>query len=202
MDNQPIETQQKPYHQTRQEPTSNTPTMTTRKIAISGVLAAITILLGWTRWGFIPIPLPIGDATIMHVPVILGAILEGPIVGTILGAIFGIFSLIQPAAVDWFKDPTISILPRLLIGVCAWGAYALTRRWSEWIAIILAGVVGTLANTVFTLGMLVIRNKIDVRTAVTFGAAAYPPEAIIAIIVLLGVLGAWKGVGRRTSSRL
>ena len=33
----------------------------------------------------------------MHVPVIIGAVLEGPIVGLVIGFIFGLFSLIQAA---------------------------------------------------------------------------------------------------------
>ncbi|MBC8447847.1 MAG: ECF transporter S component [Chloroflexi bacterium] len=179
------------------------PRLSTRKIAVAGVLAAITIVLGWTRIGFIPIPLPFGDATIMHVPVILGAILEGPVVGIILGAIFGIFSLIQVSVVDWFKDPLISILPRLFIGVLAWLGYRAFKRWNEWLALIVGGVVGTLTNTIFTLGMLVVRGKIDGPTAVGFGLAAGPPEIAVAVVVLLAVMGAWKGTGaRRGGSRL
>ena len=182
---------------------SDGPRLSTRKIAMAGVLAAITIVLGWTRVGFIPIPLPFGDATIMHVPVILGAILEGPIVGTILAAIFGIFSLLQVSAVDWFKDPLISILPRLFIGVMAWLGYRAFRRWNEWLAVIVSSIVGTLTNTVFTLGMLVVRGKIDGPTAVGFGLAAAPPEALVAVGVILAIVAAWKGIGNRSGgSRL
>ena len=64
----------------------------TRDIVISGLFGGITILLGATRWGFIPIPTPVGDATLMHIPVILGAVLEGPVVGLFLSLLFGLFS--------------------------------------------------------------------------------------------------------------
>ena len=54
-----------------------------RKIVITGVLAAIAILLGVTRLGFIPVPNVSGNATIMHVPAIIGGVMEGPIVGLV-----------------------------------------------------------------------------------------------------------------------
>ena len=69
----------------------------TRKIVVGGILGAISIFLGITKWGFLPW---IGGAsiTIMTVPVVIGAVLEGPIVGLAIGLIFGGFSLIQAAA--------------------------------------------------------------------------------------------------------
>jgi uncharacterized membrane protein len=70
-----------------------------RQIVIAGILGGIAIFLGYTRLGFIPVPNLAGSATIMHVPAILGGALEGPVVGTIVGGIFGIFSFIQ--AVSW-----------------------------------------------------------------------------------------------------
>ena len=47
-------------------------TLSPRRIAITGILAAVAILLGWTRIGFIPVPNLSGNATIMHVPAIIG----------------------------------------------------------------------------------------------------------------------------------
>src|SRR5665647_2316667 len=63
----------------------------TRKIVIAGILGAISIFLGITKWGFLPW---IGGAsiTIMTVPVVIGAILEGPGEGFAIGLIFGGFS--------------------------------------------------------------------------------------------------------------
>ena len=67
--------------------------MDVRKMAIIGVLAAISIMLSMTPLGFIPIGPT--NATIMHIPVIIGAILEGPVVGIVVGFIFGATSLIK-----------------------------------------------------------------------------------------------------------
>ncbi len=54
-----------------------------RKIVVTGVMGAIFNLLGITHWGFIPW-FSGASLTIMHVPVIIGAVLEGPVVGTLI----------------------------------------------------------------------------------------------------------------------
>ena len=60
-----------------------------RKMAVIGVLSAISVMMSMIPFiGYIPIG-PI-KATIMHIPVIIGAIVEGPVVGAIIGLIFGL----------------------------------------------------------------------------------------------------------------
>ena len=96
-----------------------------RKIVVTGILGAISAFLGITHWGFIPW-IAGASLTIMHVPVIIGAVLEGPLVGVLIGLIFGVFSLIQAAVAPsgptdvWFTNPLLSVLPRLLIGPASW----------------------------------------------------------------------------------
>lgn len=129
-----------------------------RKVVIAGVMGALAIFLGWTHLGFIP--WVAGAAlTIMHVPVILGAVLEGPIVGTAIGLIFGLFSLLQAVLaptgpVDvWFQNPVISVLPRLFIGVMAWLTYRAARRISPpWILFMTGVNLGIIAALTFSLG--------------------------------------------------
>ncbi|MGO3018764.1 MAG: ECF transporter S component, partial [Anaerococcus sp.] len=65
----------------------------TRKLVVTAMLGAITIVLGLTPLGFIP--LGFINITTMHIPVIIGAILEGPIVGAIVGLLFGLFSIVN-----------------------------------------------------------------------------------------------------------
>jgi uncharacterized membrane protein len=163
-----------------------------RKIVISGVLAAIAILLGVTRLGFIPVPNISGNATIMHVPAIIGGVMEGWAVGGIVGTIFGIFSFLQ-ATTPLFKDPLVAILPRIFIGITAYFTYAGLKRANEYLALIVAAVVGTLTNTVLVLGMAVIRGYLPL--------AAIPPiipqavaELIIAAIITVAVVAAWKRI--------
>ena len=103
--------------------------LTTRKLAVTGMLAAISIILGLTPVGLIPLPFSPTKATIMHIPVIIGTIVEGPVVGLIIGLIFGGFSMYQAATMPTnpaqfvFLDPLVALLPRLLIAVTAYYAY-------------------------------------------------------------------------------
>lgn len=97
-----------------------------KRMTMIGVLGAISIMLGLTPLGFIPIGPT--RATIMHIPVIVGAITQGPIVGAMVGLIFGLFSLFQnitnPTIISFaFLNPLVSILPRVLIGITSYYTY-------------------------------------------------------------------------------
>src|SRR5918997_487846 len=148
--------------------------LSVRQIVIAGILGGIAIFLGYTRLGFIPVPNLAGNATIMHVPAILGGALEGPVVGTIVGGIFGIFSFIQ-AGVPFFRDPLVSILPRLLIGVVAWAAFVGLKNVSLDLASAASGVLGSLTNTVGVLGMAVLLGYL-------------PLAAVVPVVVVRGVM--------------
>lgn len=92
----------------------------TKNLTTVGILGAIVIMLGLTPLGFIPLGML--SITSLHIPVIIAGILEGPIVGGLVGLIFGFFSLFnamtRPGPISFvFYNPLISILPRILIGV-------------------------------------------------------------------------------------
>lgn len=133
--------------------------LATRQITMIGMLFAVTIVLGATRLGFIPIP-PF-NTTIMHIPVIIGGIIGGPIVGGFIGLLFGIFSIIQaintptPASFIFF-NPVVSVLPRILIGVVAYYVYVIFKRKSEKIGVFLGIAAGSFTNTIGVLGMIYI----------------------------------------------
>ena len=65
----------------------------TRRLVIIGALGGISIFLGVSGIGIIRLPL--FSITVMHIPVIIGALLEGPFVGAAIGLIFGLFSMYQ-----------------------------------------------------------------------------------------------------------
>ena len=130
----------------------------TRNLVITALMAAITLLLGWTHWGFIPWFGGV-SLTIMHVPVIIAAIIVGPVSGLIVGLIFGAFSMIMAGVAPsgptdvWFTNPMLSVLPRLFIGPLAWLAGKALKRWPA-AALAVAGAVGSLTNTVLVLGVI------------------------------------------------
>lgn len=175
--------------------------LTVRDIVIAGVLGAVAILLGVTRLGYIPVPTAAGNATIMHIPAIIGGIMQGPIVGLIVGAIFGISSFLN-ATVPLFKDPLVAILPRLFIGVVAWLVYVGLRGKSEYLGVALAAFIGTLANTVLVLIMAVLRNYLTPGVAWTVGITNGVPEAIVGTVVTLAVVLAWKRIGKSNKAKI
>jgi uncharacterized membrane protein len=183
------------------QPTKST--FTTRRLVMTGMLGAISILLGATRLGAIPVPNLSGDATIMHVPVIIGAVLEGPIVGVLVGAIFGIFSFLQTSPVPFFKDPLVSIVPRLFIGVTAYYAYYLFRS-NPYVGMTIAAIVGTLTNTVLVVGAILWRFGADAvgGSAGAFILSLVPQviaEVIIAVVITIAVVAAYRRIDSGSS---
>lgn len=174
----------------------------TRKIVVAGVLSAISVLLGATHWGFIPW-LAGAALTIMHVPVIIGAVLEGPVVGLVIGFIFGLFSLIQGAIAPtgptdvWFTNPLLSVVPRLFIGPVAWVVYRALKGLNESLGVIVAGIAGSLTNTVLVLGVIGLLGYVAWPLIGTIAVTNGLPEAALAAIITLAVVAAWKGIGRR-----
>jgi len=168
--------------------------LNTRRIVIAGVLAAVAILLALTGIGFIPVPNLTGSATIMHVPAIIGGVLEGPIVGLVVGAIFGIYSWLSDTT-GLFKNPMVSIVPRLFIGVVAYYVYAAMRKSNEYGALIAAAIAGTLTNSILVVGALVVFGLIPVAVVPTIVPQAIA-EIIIAAIITVAVVYAWKRIDK------
>lgn len=193
----------------------------TRKIVITGVLGALSIFLGLTPLGLIP--WGAASLSIMHIPVILGAVLEGPVVGLVLGLIFGVFTMVRAGLAPngpldvAFTNPLISVLPRLFIGPVAWLIWSGLKRWPV-IGLIVAGVGGSLTNTVLVLGMIglvpsaigILRDLSAAGSTPTLtllagiAVANGVPEATASAVLVLAVAAAWWGikVGRRQKSNL
>ena len=144
----------------------------TRQMVSVALMAAIVIVLANTPLGMIQ--LPIIKATTVHIPVIIGAILLGPSAGAILGAVFGICSLISntmtPTLLSFAFSPFmstsgipgalkaiwISVGCRILIGVAAgWLWIALEKlKINQLIALPVVGFAGSMVNTVTVMGSI------------------------------------------------
>jgi uncharacterized membrane protein len=170
----------------------------TRKIVITGVLGAIAVLLGLTRLGFIPW-ISGASLTIMHIPAIIGAILEGPIVGLGIGLIFGIFSVIQAAVAPtgptdvWFTNPLLAVLPRLFIGPVAWLVWKALQKWPV-VGLITSGIAGSLTNTLLVLGMIGVLGFLPWATLPPIAVANGLPEAGASALITLIVVAAWRQI--------
>jgi uncharacterized membrane protein len=150
----------------------------TRWMVSVALMAAIVILLANTPLGMIQ--LPIIKATTVHIPVIIGAILLGPLAGAILGAVFGVCSLISntmaPTLLSFAFSPFmsttgligaakaiwISVGCRILIGVVSGWLWILFKKIKmnkkiyQVIALAITGFVGSMVNTITVMGSIYI----------------------------------------------
>ena len=141
----------------------------TRRMVQLAILIALKAVLTFTSLGFIMIP-PI-SITLLHIPVIIGAILMGPSAGGILGLAFGLFSMLKASTAaaspaDMAFSPFLSgsplssvvmcILPRVLLGVIAGGLYLLLSRKVKGDAVSMgvSAVAATFLHSMMVLGLL------------------------------------------------
>lgn len=191
-----------------------------RRLVVSGALSAVTVVMAVTPLGYLPW---FGGASlvIIHLPTIIAAVLEGPIAGTVVGLVFGVTSLVKAATapvapLDFlFANPLVSVLPRLAIGVAAWGAYRLFRGRLAPLAAGLAGAVGSMVNTALVLFALWAVAAEEVAGKMAVDSLALPAvllgialsnglvEAAAAAVFTSSVVSAWKGIaGAKGRARL
>lgn len=145
----------------------------TRWLTSVALMAAIVILLANTPLGMIQ--LPVIKATTVHIPVILGAILLGPLAGSILGGVFGICSMISnttaPTLLSFAFSPFMSMtgIPgaakavwisvgcRILIGFVTGWLWIFLKKCKVnnlIVSLPITGFVGAMTNTVFVMGSI------------------------------------------------
>ncbi|CDG02392.1 Putative uncharacterized protein [Clostridium chauvoei JF4335] len=143
----------------------------------------------------------------MHVPVIIGAILEGPIVGATVGLMFGLFSMYQnftaPTLTSFvFYNPIVALVPRVLIGIVAYYIYKLLKNIikNKSVTIGISAVLATLTNTVGVLGLtylLYLEQYAAARdisttavsgTLLAIGVSNGIPEAIVSALITIPVV--------------
>ena len=119
----------------------------TYELVLTALFTAIIVIMAFTPLGYIP--LVVINATIIHIPVILGALFLGPKKGAFLGFVFGLTSFINNTfkaatasafvfspvlaynvvgASGIFKSLYICFVPRILVGVVPYFIYVLIRR--------------------------------------------------------------------------
>lgn len=119
----------------------------TYELVLLALFTAIIVIMAFTPLGYIP--LIVINATIIHIPVILGSLFLGPKKGAFLGFVFGltsfinntfkaatasafVFSPVLAAGMigisGVFKSIYICFVPRILVGVIPYFVYLLVRR--------------------------------------------------------------------------
>ena len=144
-----------------------------RKIALTGALSALVIVLGITKLGLIPIG-AVASISILQIPLIIAVMLAGLPSGLFVGAVFGIMSLVQAAmspsgAIDpLFVNPLCSVLPRMLTAVAAWliwKFFNIIPKMPKILSAAITGFLATVAHTLLVIGCLYIFKGADVRAA-------------------------------------
>lgn len=135
-----------------------------RMIAWTALFIAVTLILGLTPLGIIPIIPGFIEMTIMCIPVIIGTLTLGLKPGLALGLIFAICSLITaftrsalgPILLETSIPKTLIVIfvPRLLIPVAAYFVNKLLPIKKEGVKTAVAAVAGSVTNTVLYLGLL------------------------------------------------
>ena len=146
----------------------------TRWMVGVALFVALQLVLQLTGIGLIPLPLI--KATTLHIPVIIGAVVLGPLAGAVLGGVFGVCSIwtntVTPSGLSFAFSPVLAAETagasgavkavwiafgcRVLIGVVAgWLWIALKKvNVNDFIALPVVGVAGALTNTVLVMGSI------------------------------------------------
>lgn len=144
-----------------------------RKLVMLAMLAGILLVMQGTGIGMIP--LPAFKLTILHIPVILGAILLGPGYGALLGLVFGLCSvwanttapnpltsmffspfMTMTGAVGALKAVWVSLGCRVLFGLVSGLLWKLLRKLGakDFAALPITAAVSTVLHTVLVLGSI------------------------------------------------
>jgi uncharacterized membrane protein len=175
----------------------------------TSMFAAIIFVLTFSPLGFIP--LGAMNATVIHVPVIIGSIVMGPRVGAFLGFLFGLASLlratISPNVLSFVFSPLIPLPgtdkgslwallvcfgPRILVGVKPNYADKFFSKFvgtgAKWrlVSTFLAGLVGSLTNTALVMGLVFLIFK-NAYASATGSGAELVLGMILSVVFVHGV---------------
>lgn len=185
----------------------------TQEMVLTAIFSAIIIAmanipyLGYLNLGVI-------NATLIHIPVIIGAILIGPKAGAFLGFVFGATSLIratfQPNLTSFAFSPfyaggnmgslVICFVPRILIGIVSYYVfYGLVNGLKkhrkenkksgarETVSLFLSGIAGSMTNTLLVMNLIFVlfSDQYGAVEGVTGSEEIY--LFIVGVIVMNGI---------------
>lgn len=135
------------------------------RLTITAILIAIITVMAFTPVGYLKIGLL--SITFLTVPIIIGAVSNGPVVGAILGLTFGLTSFAQCFGMDAFgttlmqispvKTAIMCIVPRILIGVVCGFVYKGLSKTKVPVPLQfgISALSAPLTNTLLFMGLLV-----------------------------------------------
>lgn len=193
------------------------------RLTLTALFVALVLLFGLTPVGLIP--LGFINVTILCIPVLIGTIVLGLKSGLLLGAFFGLvsmmsvlgFSMTPPSGLAGAllaKSPVLTavmcFVPRLLVPVVCFVVYRLLTKGGRWEkrALPVAAAAGSLTNTLLYLSMMYIFYRVvglDATAIVALltgtGLIAGSCEAIAAAVIVSPVVIALNKVQHRTQEK-
>lgn len=171
-----------------------------RRFTQLSILIALILIMGFTPLGYLKVGLV--EISFLTIPVVIGAIVLGPLSGAILGGVFGITSFIQCFGMSAFGaqlleiNPILTailcIIPRVLMGYLAGLIFVAIKKIDKHklVSYAAASLSGALLNTILFVGGLVllfgnseyIGSMIGGRNVLAFGAAFVGINGIVEAI--------------------
>ena len=168
----------------------------TQRLTLAAFFVAIEIVLTTTQLGYLPSG-PISITT-MHLPVILAGIILGPGYGSVIGAVFGLTSVLnatfRPGLTSFCFSPFISIgnvsgnfaslliafVPRIFLGWFSGVLYRILngKLHNSWLSAMISAGINTLIHTLLVMGMIVLFFGKAYAAAVQI-----PVGSIIAVVI-------------------
>ena len=155
---------------------SNPWSVSTRTMVMAAIFGALVIALQIAGIGSIPVPNLSGAMTTLLIPVILGAIIGGPLVGLFAGLVMGVIYLITPATAAF--GPITLIVPRLAFALVAWAVYNTLKGTNNVIAAAVAAGLAALTNTIVAVSIAIILGQAPVSFI-----PLVIPQALIELVV-------------------
>ncbi len=179
---------------------NKTNTQKTLIMAQIGVLSAlITVMtfvpyVGYISYGGLSI-------TLLHIPVIIGAIVMGPKWGSVLGGVWGVTCILKavlapPTPLEGiiFRNPIIALIPRILVGLVAGLLFKYFNKGliNTSISLGFTAAFATAVNTALVMGgiYLFYSEEVGIST-ISFGGltkfilAAFGINAVLEIIICI-----------------
>ena len=162
-------------------------TINTQKLVFLAILTAIVIALQVAAIVTRPL-FPVFSITLVLVPIIIGAALNGVYAGAWLGLVFGFAVLISGdaapfMAIDPFGTILVVLLKGLLAGLAAGVVYRIIERTNRTVAAITAAIVCPLVNS----GIFIIGSYVFFIPTLTEWGAALGYTSVTAFIFLVMV---------------
>lgn len=162
------------------------------RVAIFFAIMLVILFISSLVFNLWPVPI---KPTLVHIPVIVASIMYGPRIGTILGGLMGVISVVTNTVVllptSYLFSPfvdqgnlaslMIAMVPRLLIGITPYYCYKFIHNK---FGLVLSGLVGSLTNTVFVLsGIFVFFSTVFGGNIKALLATIVSTNAIVEMII-------------------